>query len=132
MGGRRFLTWLTRALRFWFRGLEELRGTTRQSGCCFLRWAFKWPCAHQRRGRQRRHWLAPVQLHQHAYGKALFRGALWANGFAILRTDFRKGFNEISRQAILGAVQLGRCPQLMSLFNLFNTCDGACFFNYRW
>jgi hypothetical protein len=54
--------------------------------------------------------------------------ALWENGFAILKTDFRNGFNEISRQAVLNAVQT-RCPELTSLFNLFYTCESACLFS---
>jgi hypothetical protein len=46
----------------------------------------------------------------------------------ILKTDFRNGFNEISRQAVLDAVQT-RCPELTSLFNLFYTCESACIFS---
>ena len=41
--------------------------------------------------------------------------------------DMFNGFNALSRQAVLDAVQL-RCPQLTSLFNLFYTVDGACFY----
>ena len=48
-------------------------------------------------------------------------------GYAILKTDFRNGFNAISRQAVLDAVQR-LCPELTALMNLFYTVDGACFF----
>jgi hypothetical protein len=48
-------------------------------------------------------------------------------GYAILKTDFTNGFNALSRQAVLDAVQK-RCPELTSLFNLFYTVDGAGFF----
>ena len=51
--------------------------------------------------------------------------ALREKGYAILKTDFANGFNALSRQAMLDAVQL-RCPQLTSLFNLFYTVEGAC------
>ncbi len=54
--------------------------------------------------------------------------ALWENGFAILKTDFRNGFNEISRQAVLDAVQT-RCPELTSRFNLFYTCESSFLFS---
>ena len=46
---------------------------------------------------------------------------------AILTTDFRNGFNAISRQAVLDAVQR-LCPELTARMNLFYTVDGACFF----
>ncbi len=53
--------------------------------------------------------------------------ALREQGYAVLKTDFVNGFNALSRQAVLDAVQLRR-PQLTSLFNLFYTVDGACFY----
>jgi hypothetical protein len=53
--------------------------------------------------------------------------ALREKGFAILKLDFRNGFNAISRQAVLDAVR-ERCPHLVALTNLFYTVDGACFF----
>jgi hypothetical protein len=53
--------------------------------------------------------------------------ALREQGYAILKTDFRNGFNAIYRQAVLDAVQR-LCPELTALMNLFYTVDGACFF----
>jgi hypothetical protein len=47
----------------------------------------------------------------------------WENGFAILKSDFRYGFNEISKQAALDAVQ-ERCPEqpLQPVLHLQNAC----------
>jgi hypothetical protein len=93
----------------------------------FLSGPSSWRCAH--------HPHAPRPYHSSLYSLAK-RGpeafchslrALREKGFAILKLDFRNGFNAISRQAVLDAVQR-RCPQLTALMNLFNTVDGACFF----
>ena len=48
-------------------------------------------------------------------------------GYTLLKTDFRNGFHELLRQAMLDAVQ-NRCPSLTSLYNLFYTVSSACFF----
>ena len=53
--------------------------------------------------------------------------ALWEQGYTLLKTDFRNGFHELLRQAMLDAVQ-SRCPSLTSLYNLFYTVSSACFF----
>ena len=74
--------------------------------------------------------LEPLQSGMAKLGPEVFCHSLRAlreKGYAILKTDFVNGFNALRRQAVLDAVQL-RCPQLMSLFNLFYTVDGACFY----
>ncbi len=46
--------------------------------------------------------------------------ALWEQGYTLFKTDFRNGFHELLRQAMLDAVQ--SCyPALTSLNNLFYT-----------
>jgi hypothetical protein len=99
------------------------------TGCNLLKWglqlAVRSPAA---RAAARK--LEPLQSGLAKRGPESFchsLRALWEQDSAILKTDFTNGFNAISRQAVLDAVQL-RCPQLTSLFNLFYTVDGACFF----
>ena len=99
------------------------------TGCNFLKWALQLavrsPAA---RGAARA--MEPLQSGLAKRGPEAFCHSLRAlreQGYAILKTDFINGFNELSRQAVLDAVQ-ERCPQLTSLFNLFYTTDGACFY----
>ena len=99
------------------------------TGCNLLKWglqlAVRSPAA---RAAARK--LEPLQSGLAKRGPESFCHSLRAlreQGYAVLKTDFTNGFNAISRQAVLDAVQL-RCPQLTSLFNLFYTVDGACFF----
>jgi hypothetical protein len=106
------------------------RTTCIEVGCFFFRWAFKL-AVRSPEARKATEALALLQLGMAKRGAEAYvhsLRALWTNGFALLNTDFPNGFNEILRQAILGAVQ-GRCAQFMSLFNLFYKCDGACFFS---
>ena len=99
------------------------------TGCNLLKWglqlAVRSPAA-QAAARK----LEPLQSGMAKRGPEAFAHSLRAlreQGFAVLKTDFVNGFNALSRQAVLDAVQL-RCPQLTSLFNLFYTVDGACFY----
>ena len=99
------------------------------TGCNLLKWGFQLavrsPAARAAASK-----LEPLQSGLAKRGPEAFCHSLRAlreMGYAILKTDFVNGFNELSRQAVLDAVQL-RCPQLTSLFNLFYTVDGACFY----
>ena len=52
--------------------------------------------------------------------------ALWREAFAGLGIDFVNGFNALSRQAMLDAVQR-RCPELTPLFDMFYARNSLCF-----
>ena len=98
-------------------------------GCNLLKWALKLAVRSQAALAAARG-LEPLQSGLAKRGPEAFCHSLRAlreQGYAILKTDFLNGFNAISRQAVLDAVQR-RCPQLTSLFNLFYTVAGACFF----
>jgi len=98
-------------------------------GCNFLKWALKLAVRSPAARAAARN-LEPLQSGLAKRGPEAFCHTLRSlreQGFAILKTDFRNGFNAISRQAVLDAVQQ-QCPQLTALMNLFYTVDGACFF----
>jgi hypothetical protein len=98
-------------------------------GCNFLKWALKM-AVRSRAALVVARSLEPLQLGMAKRGPEAFCHSLRAlreKGFAILKLDFRNGFNAISRQAVLDAVRQ-RCPHLTALMNLFYTVDGACFF----
>jgi hypothetical protein len=98
-------------------------------GCNFLKWALKL-AVRSPPARAAALSLEPLQSGLAKRGPEAFCHSLRAlreKGFAILKLDFRNGFNAISRQAVLDAVQR-RCPQLTALMNLFYTVEGACFF----
>ena len=98
-------------------------------GCNFLKWALKL-AVRSRAALAVARSLEPLQLGMAKRGPEAFCHSLRAlreKGFAILKLDFRNGFNAISRQAVLDAVRQ-RCPHLTALMNLFYTVDGACFF----
>ncbi len=71
-----------------------------------------WQCA-LRSGRR---WISlpPNSSAWHSAGRSAVPFILWENGFAVLKTDFWNGFNEISRQAVLNAVQERRPGSLAS------------------
>jgi hypothetical protein len=99
-------------------------------GCCLLKWAFML-AVRSPEARKAMEKFTPLQLGMSKRGAEAYchsLRALWENGFAILKNAFRNCFNEISRQAVLNAVQT-RCPELTSLFNLFYTCESACLFS---
>ena len=101
-------------------------------GCNFLKWALKLAVRSGPALAAARK-LEPLQSGLAKRGPEAFCHSLRAlreQGYAILKTDFRNGFNAISRQAVLDAVQR-LCPELTGLMNLFYTVDGACFFA-RW
>ena len=98
-------------------------------GCNFLKWALKLAVRSGPALAAARK-LEPLQSGLAKRGPEAFCHSLRAlreQGYAILKTDFRNGFNAISRQAVLDAVQR-LCPELTALMNLFYTVDGACFF----
>ena len=99
------------------------------TGCNLLKWALQL-AVRSPAARAAARALEPLQSGLAKRGPEAFCHSLRAlreKGYAILKTDFANGFNALSRQAMLDAVQL-RCPQLTSLFNLFYTVDGACFY----
>ena len=98
-------------------------------GCNILKWALKLAVRSGPALAAARK-LEPLQSGLAKRGPEAFCHSLRAlreQGYAILKTDFRNGFNAISRQAVLDAVQR-LCPELTALMNLFYTVDGACFF----
>ena len=98
-------------------------------GCNLLKWGLKL-AVRSPAARAAAKKLEPLQLGLAKRGPEAFAHSLRAmreQGYAILKTDFTNGFNALSRQAVLDAVQK-RCPELTSLFNLFYTVDGAGFF----
>ena len=98
-------------------------------GCNFLKWALRL-AVRSKAAQSAARKLEPLQCGLVKRGPELYCHSLRAlreRGWAILKTDFANGFNALSRQAVLDAVQ-ERCPELTSLFNLFYAVDGACFF----
>ena len=99
-------------------------------GSALLKWSFK--CALRDQAPQD----AAKKMEHIQLGLGAGRGvervahlftALWNKLYAHLGIDFENGFNDLSRQAMLHAVQK-RCPQLTPLFNLFYARDSLCFF----
>jgi hypothetical protein len=98
-------------------------------GCCLLKWGLKLALLDDRV-------QVAIKRMQHIQKGFAKRGtetvahlmrALAEKGYATLATDFTNGFNSLSRQKMLDAVQ-ERCPELTQLFNTFYARDSMCFF----
>ena len=98
-------------------------------GCCFLKWALQL-ALHSVPAREAIQLLQPLQSGLAKRGiesTAHLMRALWELGYGILPIDFVNGFNALSRQKMLDAVNK-RAPSLNSAFNAYYAGEGMCFF----
>ena len=98
-------------------------------GCCILKWALQ-VVAREPGTRQAAEGLGPIQR-----GLGQKRGveacahlsrALYIKGYTVALNDFKNGFNDFHRQAMMDAVQR-ECPACTNLMNYYYAADAACF-----
>ena len=100
-------------------------------GCALLRWALKL-ALNSKPAQRAANKLQPIQLGLAKRGverMAHLARALHELDYALLKTDFRNGFNALSRQAMLDAINK-RCPAMNKIFSKYYGRDAACFYRF--